>query len=276
MLTKYKIRADFIIILIFLSFSLSLLVSKYNLLNYDDFLVIDGKISNHIMINTDPSRYLSHGAEIKKDLLDGKNFFNTGREHFTKYLPPRLAAAYYYFFDLDLYNNFEEKKINLGIHFPYLVFQCLFYYLSILFLYLSISKKLNKKICFPIILFLSLEPTLFQYHGTFWTESFFFTLQIFVLALILKEKLNLINFILIGILLSLLSLQKQVAYFYIIPIIVYYLFNLKKNQYYKLLYLLFGFFIIQSIVGYNNYARSGKFYFLTVFRKKKIFFMISI
>ena len=39
-------------------------------------------------------------AEIKKDLENGKNFFETGREHYTKYLPPRLAAAYYYFFDL--------------------------------------------------------------------------------------------------------------------------------------------------------------------------------
>ena len=62
------------------------------------------------MIKYDSYRYLSHGAEIKRDLERNKNFFETGREHFSKYLPPRLAAAYYYFFDIDLFNNFEKKK----------------------------------------------------------------------------------------------------------------------------------------------------------------------
>ena len=116
---KSQSNIDYIKILIFLSFCISLIVSKYNLNNYDKYSEKDGIKQNHIMIKLDTYRYLSHGAEIKKDLYDGKNFFETGREHFTKYLPPRLAAAYYYFLNIDLFNNFEEKKINLGIHFPY-------------------------------------------------------------------------------------------------------------------------------------------------------------
>ena len=43
--------------------------------------------------------------------------FESGREHFTKYLPPRIAAAYYYVFDINLFDNFQNKKINLDIHF---------------------------------------------------------------------------------------------------------------------------------------------------------------
>ena len=131
-------KIDFIKILIFLSLCISLIVSKYYLNNYDKYAEGDEKTQYHIMIKFDAHRYLAHGAEIKKDLNEGKNFFSTGRPHFTKYLLPRLAAAYYYFLDIDLFNNFEEKKINLGIHFPYLIIQCLIYYLSLLFLYIVI------------------------------------------------------------------------------------------------------------------------------------------
>jgi len=272
MFKKSKSKIDYIKIFIFLSFCISLIVSKYNLNNYDKYFEKDGIASAHIMIKFDTRRYLSHGAEIKKDLEDGKNFFETGREHFTKYLPPRLAAAYYYFLDVDLFNNFEEKKINLGIHFPYLIIQCLFYYLSLFFLYLVISKKIEKKICLPIVVFLALEPTIFQYHGTFWSESFFFTLQIILLILILRDNLNFYNFFLIGIFLSLLSLQKQVAFFYIFFIFFYYLLYLKKKEYYKLLFILFGFFLIQMLPGYNNFVRSGKFYLLTADTKTAVYY----
>ena len=274
---KKQFKLDYIKIFILLSFLLSLIVTKYYLNSYDTYgISVDNKeISHkHKMIKYDVLRYLSHGAEIKKDLNEGKSFFSTGRVHFTKYLPPRLAAAYYYFFDKELFNNFEEKKINLGIHFPYLIIQCLFYYLSLLFLYLVISKKINKHISFPIIAFLAIEPTIFQYHGTFWSESVFFSLQIILLALILKDRHNFYNLFLIGLFLSLLSLQKQVAYFFIVPIFIYYFIFLKKNEYYKLVYLLFSFFLIQSFVGYNNLVREGKFYLLSGDTKTAVYYTV--
>ena len=99
-----------------------------------EYEILFNEESQHQMIKTDALRYLSHGAEIKRDLNLGKNFFETGRDHFTKYLPPRIAAAYYYFFDVNLFNNFEEKKINLGVHFYYLIIQCFFFYASLFFL----------------------------------------------------------------------------------------------------------------------------------------------
>ena len=273
---KKQLKLDVIKILIIFSFILSLIVSKYYLSHHDTFnLKNDGTVIGHQMIKTDALRYLSHGAEIKEDLKNGKNFFETGRQHFTKYLPPRIAAAYYYFFDRDLFNNFDEKKINLGIHFPYLVIQCLFYYFSLFFLYIVISKKIEKKISLPIIIFLSLEPTLFQYHGTFWSESIFFSFQIILFALILRDQFKIYDFLLLGIILSLLSLQRQTAYFFIIPLTVYFLFNLKKNEYYKLLFMLFAFMIIQSFVGYNNLVREGKFYILTGDAKSAVYYNIA-
>lgn len=275
MFHKLYSKIDITKLIILFSLLISIFISKYNLVNYDKFFLDhNGNKQNHIMIKYDAYRYLSHGAEIKNDLENGKKFFETGREHFTKYLPPRLAAAYYHFFDLDLFNNFEDKKINLGIHYPYLVIQCLIYYLSLFFLYSVISKKIDQKICLFIILFLSLEPTVFQYHGTFWSESVFFSLQIILLALIIKDNLNFYNFLLIGVFISLLSLQRQTAYFFIIFVFIYYLIFLKKNQYYKLVYIILGFYVVQTFVGYNNYVRDKKFYLFTSDTKTAVYYNI--
>ena len=87
---KKQFKLDYIKIFILLSFLLSLIVTKYYLNSYDTYEIsVDNKETRHKhkMIKYDVLRYLSHGAEIKKDLNEGKSFFSTGRVHFTKYLP---------------------------------------------------------------------------------------------------------------------------------------------------------------------------------------------
>ena len=63
-------------IIILISFIFSLLISNYNLDTYDDFFIVDGELSHHKMIKYDAYRYMSHGAEIKKDIENGKSFFD--------------------------------------------------------------------------------------------------------------------------------------------------------------------------------------------------------
>ena len=64
-------------IIILISFIISLLISNYNLNTYDDFFIVDGELSHHKMIKYDAYRYMSHGAEIKKDIENGKSFFES-------------------------------------------------------------------------------------------------------------------------------------------------------------------------------------------------------
>ena len=248
--------------IILFSFILSIAVSNYNLKNYDK-IVSKSDIRYHQMIKTDALRYLGHGAEIKKQLDEGVSFFSTGRENYTKYLPPRLAALYYYVFDINLFNNFEERIVNIGIHHNYLYIQCFIYFLSILFLYFSIREKFDEKIIFFIIVFLCLEPTIFQYHGTFWSESVFFSIQIILLSLILSQRKNYYTFFLIGFVIGVLSLQKQLAIFYIVPCIIFFLFSLKEKKKSSFFLIFIGYMIIQMFIGYNNLSRSGKFYVMT-------------
>ena len=252
-------KYSYSIIIILLSFFLSIFVSKYNLDNYDK-IVDDQYGSYHQMIKYDAYRYLSHGAEIKKELSDNIDFFETGRENFTKYLPPRITALIFSIFDIELYKNFETKELNTGVYKPYIYIQCLIYFLSVLFFYGLCKSNFNKKFLNFTILFLCLEPTIFQYHGTFWSESYFFSFQIIIVGLILSKKDNLIVYILIGFFIGLLSLQKQYAIFYIIPVIVFCTFFSTNKKILTTVSLIFGFLITQIFIGYNNFKRSGVFY----------------
>ena len=255
-----KINLSYFIILFGLL--LSIFISNYNLNNYDKIVFKDNSFY-HQMIKTDALRYLGHGAEIKKEVEEGKGYFKSGRESYTKYLPPRIAATYYYFFDLDLYDNFENKMVNTGIHFFYLLFQCLFYFFCIWLLYQSIKNIFSNKVCFFIICFLCVEPTIFQYHGTFWSESYFFSLQVIIISLVLKKNPTYKNFYFLGFFIGILSLQKQMAIFYIIPIIFYSFLFLKEFRYKKIFIILIGFLTIQSFLAYHNFQRSGKIYIMT-------------
>ena len=248
---------------IFIGLFISILLSINNLDKYDKNLVTKDGTNYHQMIKGDTYRYLSHGNEIKDQLQHDLNFFETGREHYTKYLPPRIYALYYHFFNIDLFEDHNDKKIKIGIHLPYLIMQSLFYYFSIILLYLSISKKINHKISFLIILFLSLEPTILQYHSSFWSESFFFSFQILLISLILKKNQTNTSFFLIGVLLTILSFQKEYSIFYILPVMIYFKLGENNIKYKKFIFLIIGFFLIQSVLGYNNYKRSGQFYIMT-------------
>ena len=255
-------------LVILLGLVLSIFVSKYNLIKFDKYIIGISPINGeqflyHPMIKSDSKRYLSHGAEIKNAIENGISFFKSGRESYTKYLPPRIAAAYYYFFDYDLFNNFDEKIINTGIHFPYLIIQCIFYFFSLLLLFFSLKKILSDKICFFIIFFLSFEPTIFQYHGTFWSESLFFSIQILLISLILDKNKKFFKFFVIGFFLAILSMQKQMAILYVVPIVLYFFILIKESRIGKIMFILLGFFISQSFLGYNNYQRSGSFYIMT-------------
>jgi hypothetical protein len=255
------LRKNITLIVILISFLISVAISKYNLINYDKYNIASDGTEYHQMIKGDPYRYLADGYKIKEDLKNGKDFFSTGN-NYTKYLPSRIAAAYYYFFDKDLFNNFLEKRINIGIHFSYLVIQNLFYFFSVLYLYFSLIKIFKKRICFFIVSFLCIEPTLNQYLGTFWHESYSFSFQIILISLILRNYHSYINLFFIGFFLGLLGAQKQYLIFYIIFVLIYFFITLNNKKFRNFFIIIFGFLLVQLFIGYNNKIRSGNFFIL--------------
>jgi hypothetical protein len=125
--------------IILISFFLSLLVSFYNLKNFDKNIVIENK-SYHQMIKSDPHRYLSNGYDITGQLREGTPFLKTGPENYTKYLPARIAAIYYYIFNYELFEDKEEKIIKSSI-FIY-TFSVFFIFYQYFFSLTLLGKKL--------------------------------------------------------------------------------------------------------------------------------------
>ena len=248
---------------IFTAFLISVLTSFIFISKYDKYEISTDEIENHAIIKGDIPDIWIDGHTIKKDLESGKSYFESGKEIFRSYLPPRLIALYSYLFNYELFENWEKKifsKDNKKVF--YLVLQSLFYFISLIFFFEKIKKYFDLKTCFYVVIFLSFEPTIFFYHSSFHTESIFFTMQILMFTLLLDDIKKIKKSILVCIMLGFMFLQKLVAIYYIIPIGIYYLFKLKHKSIVPLLVILIFYTLVIFMVGYGNYKRAGVFYFM--------------
>jgi len=248
-----------IFLIIFIGFLISSLTSFLNVKKYDQMK--DGK--THGMIVGDIIAIWIEAEHLKKDLHSGKNFFSTGIEYDRTYLPSKLIALYSYTVGEKLFENFENRKIRkkngkLG----FLILQSLLYYFALFFFHKKILDFYNydHPKCFFITGFLALEPTLIQWHSSFWTESIFLSLQLITLGLIIHKANNKFFSFIPGIFLGLMYLQKTVAMFFIFPVIFYLIISKKKHRIISIGSLIFGFSIILLILGYHNFKRSDIFY----------------
>lgn len=266
-----KINSKFIFITIFISIFFSVLYANFNIKNYDKNIIRENGSSVHILIKDDSFRYFSHGYEIKQQLKNNVNYFETGRPNFTKYLYPRIIALYYLVFDYNLYDDVKNKVVNIGIHKNFLYFQIILYYLSVIFLYTQVRKKIDDKYLFFSILFLCLEPTIIQYHASFWSESIFFSFQILIMGFILSKNYSNFRLFLLGILLAFLALQRTNGFYYFIPLLFYFYFIKEFNFFRKIPMIALGFILITSLVGYHNLKKSGKFFIVPLEAKAALF-----
>jgi len=141
-------KKKFSLYIILTSFFLSILVSEYSLKHFDKNISTKNGKNYHQMIKTDAYRYLKNGYDTKEEWKDGIFFFKSGPEHYTKYLPSRIASLYYYIFDYKFFDEDEngQTKIKIGIHNFYLYFQCFFYFLSVFFFSNSLFARVNNNL----------------------------------------------------------------------------------------------------------------------------------
>ena len=82
------------LVVIILSLITSIIYASFNIKNFDKNILNESDQSIHLMIKNDAFRYFSHGNEIKDQLKENTNYFETGRNNFTKYLFPRKIPVY--------------------------------------------------------------------------------------------------------------------------------------------------------------------------------------
>ena len=242
---------------IIFSFIFSIILSIFYLSKYDSYQ-LDG--ITHIMLKEETYYHWFQAALIVEQIKNGTSFFTAGGEMFTKALPQRLVALYSYVTDLNIVDNWQNNRISLGGKFPFLFTQSLIYYFSVFIFFKQISKLLDYKIILPIIFFLCLEPTIFQYHSSFWTESFYFSIQLLILSLMLMPIEKNVKYLIIGTLLGILFTQRSAGIFYIIIIIFFYFFTIEKNKFKKISLIVLPYLFICLLLGIHNYKRAGIFY----------------
>ena len=167
---SYKSNSYFtfkkILVLIFLGFITSTVLSTYYIIKYDKYR--DNGYS-HVMLKDETLLHWYQGAKIVKDVKKGKNFFMSGDVIFSKPLPQRLVAIYSLLSGHEIIDEWEPNvKIKLGGKLPFLIIQSLVYYLALVYLALKIIKIFPIENCFYIVFFLAFEHTIFQYHSSFW------------------------------------------------------------------------------------------------------------
>ena len=246
--------------LISIGFLISIFWANFNLHNFDKITSKD----THPMIKGDLNLIWSEAEKFKSDILNGKSFFESGEIYTRTFLPSKIIAVISIIFQKELYEDYDVNIIKTGEKFIFLFIQISFFYLSLIFFYKKLSVFISDpKIVYFTILFLSLEPTITQWHSTFWTESVYFSFLILTLSLIISSNKSFFNFGLLGIMISLLYLQKSVSILLIVPLIFYFLFIKIDKKIFKILFLASIYGTTLITLGYSNYLKTGTFYFLS-------------
>ena len=246
------------IIVIFLGLFLSIVLSTYYVLKYDKYILDSHK---HQIIKDETRYHWFEGAKIAKDVREGKNFFLSGDTPYTKPLPQRIVGLYSLITGYELVDKWDHSvpRISLEGKIPYLILQALFYFFAVYYFSKRIIKIVPKRAFLFIILFLCLEPTIFQYHSSFWTESIYFSLHLIVLGMLFEKKLKFSYNFFIGILIGFSFLQRSVSIFYIVPVLLCYTFLFRQNFLKPFLGILSGYAIICIIIGSFNHHKTQIF-----------------
>lgn len=254
-----KLKNNWFLISLFTLFLISISNNFYQIKLFDKYEGSKKNPNKHLMINGDIGNFWYEANQIDKEIQQGKNYLETGGEYRRPYLPSRTFYLFSYFFEKNLIT--DSGKVFIGTKkVLILIFQSLFFYSVLFALYRSILKKIPRLNSQIIILFLACEPTIFQYHSSFWSESIFFSLQLIILIFIFKNHYSISNLLLFGLILGIFYLQRSVSIFYILIVFTYFIIFIREKILRNLFLIFTGFMIVLAFIGFHNYKRAGVFY----------------
>ena len=141
---KIRHNKKIILLLIILSFLVSIFISNQYLNKYDNYS--EYKQNKHPMIKIAVENHWKGAYEILKDFKEGKTFIESGVNFPDEYLPGKLLAIYYLIIGDEIYENDLIKEDNGK--YLYLIIKTLFYYFAVYFYYIKSSEILNSKTSF--------------------------------------------------------------------------------------------------------------------------------
>ena len=239
---------------------ISIFVSIQITLNFDEHYVrSDGSVA-HKIIKSGIKEYWLSADKFKKDLDKDKNFFEAGGPLSMDYLYPKLIGIYYKIINkeiIGLDNKFLTNNYKFGIP----IIQSIIYFLCLFFFYQKITNKFSKHIVNATIFFLAFEPTLISYNSFYSTESLYLSIMLVLFILFIDEPKKNFQYFLIGLILGLSYMQRNVSILLFLPIILYlFIFNKNKAIFQSFL-VLAGYSLILLFIGLNEYKKTNLFYF---------------
>ena len=246
---------------IVIAFLVSVLLSYHYILKYDRSKDSANNNREHAMIKTAVSVPWTEADRILKDIKSGKNYFASGGEQISEFLPQKLLALYFYITGHEIYDSKMNLKINNG-KLPYLIIKTSLYYLALLYFCKKIFSMFPLKNCFFIILFLAFEPSIFQYHSSFWNVSLFLPFEILLLSLLLDQSENILKNVFIGFILGIMFMIRPMIFWYIFPLLFYLFILYKKKSTKPISGLMIGYLLILVVIAFHNYKRVGIPYFM--------------
>ena len=246
---------------IIIAFLVSVLLSYHYILKYDRSKDSANNNREHAMIKTAVAVPWTEADRILKDIKSGKNYFASGGEQISEFLPQKLLALYFYITGHEIYDSKMNLKINNG-KLPYLIIKTSLYYLALLYFCKKIFSMFPLKNCFFIILFLAFEPSIFQYHSSFWNVSLFLPFEILLLSLLLDQSENILKNVFIGFILGIMFMIRPMIFWYIFPLLFYLFILYKKKSTKPISGLMIGYLLILVVIAFHNYKRVGIPYFM--------------
>lgn len=252
-------------LLIFSGIIICYLSSIDTLKKYDRYEINNEGVLTHQIIKSDIQAAWNTAEEFRFKIENGENFFSSLPSYERYFLPAVIVGSYYVLIDKEIFDkDSNENKILLkNYKFGILIIQIFLYYFILLFISNLLEKKFGVKYSTLVILFLSIEPTIIQWHSSFWSESFFLSLMLLSIYFLLKIRLNSIfSPLLLGFTLALLFLQKTIAFLYIFSFFIFLILKF-KSKLKPVILLTFSFILFMSLIITNNYFKTGNLFLIS-------------
>ena len=263
-MNKFFLKTELIIVLFGIILNIS--VAQYNLNKFDKTYKNHEGDSYNQILGSDLIDSWTYSEGVRKKLSEEKKSFWSSLPSYDRFfLPAIIVGTYYHIINKEIYETIETgEKVakSKNYKFGLLLIQILLYYSSIYCFSIAIKNKYKINYHIILLLFLSFEPTIIQWHSSFWSESLFITMMVFLFYLLIRNSNSYILNTIIGVLVGLMFAQRAVSFLFIVPVILYYLIRYKKN-FKPTLLLIFGFLFFMSIIGFNNYKKTDHFYFIS-------------
>ena len=248
--------------LIFISFLINIYISYLKIIEYDNLIITPEGTYQHQLIKFDNQTIWIKANDFKKKLNNKDSFFESIPAYERFFLPIIYTGLYFYFINQDIVDDNNSFKVNNG-KFGLLLIQNLIFFFSILYLFLEISKNLSNIKSSIITIFIIFEPSISQYHSSFWSESLYFSMLIILCGMLININQKKVKNLVIGIILGLMFAQRTISIGLIIPVFLFVVLRFKKKSIQPILNILFTFALILILIGINNFKKTSNFFVLS-------------